>query len=116
MVQKKVGLRKGDLRDLIGQSFKEKNKAMKTYFSLLAAVVLLAGCANRYDITTTNGMTLKGVSKPVLHKDTDEYFFTDAQRKQMAIKAVRVRDIAVQEKSSKFTNKSDSGFKATFSR
>ncbi len=91
-----------------------KNKIMKKYILLLAMATVLAGCANRYDITTNSGAMLRGVTKPVLHKETDEYFFKDASGKQMALRSGWVRTIEVhEEKGSQFKNQTDSGFKVS---
>lgn len=80
---------------------------MKKIFPFLAALILVAGCANRYDITLSNGTKYSGVSKPVLHQETGEYYFTDVVGRKLAVKQMRVRVIEPHQdeaERSKFKN------------
>jgi hypothetical protein len=80
---------------------------MKKILCLLAAAIVMAGCSNRYDITLGNGLAFKGVSKPVLNKETGEYSFTDATGRIMKVKDSRVRVIEPHSKTdegAKFRN------------
>jgi len=67
--------------------------ATKKILLFLLTAMLVAGCANRYDITLNNGQRLTGISKPVLHEPTGEYYFTDGSGHKMAVKSMRVRVI-----------------------
>jgi hypothetical protein len=74
-------------------------KAMNWLFAGLAALLLLTGCAHRYDVTLTNSMRLTNVSKPVLDRSAGVYVYKDASGKEVRISASRV--VAIDPHSSK---------------
>jgi hypothetical protein len=68
---------------------------MKRWLVLPFAVVALAGCASRYDITTTTGGKITNVTKPVLDPATGKYTYKDVRGGIHYISPIRVREIAV---------------------
>jgi hypothetical protein len=68
---------------------------MKRRIALLFTACLLAGCASRYDIVTTNGSDFTNVSKPKLMPGTRMYVFKDVQGKEHYLPELRVREINV---------------------
>ena len=60
----------------------------------VAASVALAGCAQRYKITLTNGNTITTSSKPKLNEAGTAYIFKDLQGKETLVSAGRVTEIA----------------------
>jgi hypothetical protein len=68
-------------------------KAIKLVLPGMAALLLLAGCAHRYDITLTNSVRLTNVSKPVLDREAGVYLYKDVTGKEHKIMAGRVVQI-----------------------
>lgn len=62
-------------------------------FSLLA-LLLCAGCARNYNITTTSGRVITARGKPHYDKATSVFVFTDATGQERSIPAGSVRQIA----------------------
>ncbi|MEI7729320.1 MAG: YgdI/YgdR family lipoprotein [Verrucomicrobiota bacterium] len=68
---------------------------MKCYMILfLAGCLLLAGCMTRYNVTLSNGTVITAKGKPKLDEQSGRYVFTDATGKQVAVSAMRVKEIA----------------------
>jgi hypothetical protein len=59
----------------------------------LAAIILLSGCAHRYDVTLTNNMRLTNVSKPILDRSAGVYVYKDVNGQERRIMASRVVEI-----------------------
>jgi hypothetical protein len=68
-------------------------KAAKLVLPGIAALVLLAGCAHRYDITLTNNVRLTNVSKPVLDRNAGVFIYKDVKGNEHKIMAARVVEI-----------------------
>ncbi len=66
---------------------------MKMLFPALAAVLLLAGCAHRYDVTLTNGVRLTNVSRPLLDRESGVYVYKDIAGHKRQVIASRVEEI-----------------------
>ena len=66
---------------------------MKTFVSLLFAVLVCAGCATRYNMTLTNGLVITAKGKPKVDEQRHIIFFTDATGKTNAIPEFRVTKI-----------------------
>jgi uncharacterized lipoprotein YajG len=66
---------------------------MKKLFAGLAAALLLAGCAHRYDLTLTNGIRVTNISKPVLDRQAGVYTYKDITGRRRQIPASRVEVI-----------------------
>lgn len=60
----------------------------------VAASVALAGCAQRYKITLSNGNAITTSSKPKLNQAGSAYIFKDLQGRETIISAGRVTEIA----------------------
>lgn len=71
---------------------------MKNTLILGLALLLLAGagCRTRYDITLTSGTKIRGVSKPVLDRQSGYYIFRDAAGRTNAVLSMRVSVIEPQ--------------------
>ena len=60
---------------------------------LLAGLVLLSGCASRYNIRLTNGTVVTSKGKPKLNEEGSAYKFTDLKGEKVTLPAGRVREI-----------------------
>ena len=70
-------------------------------FCGLAWVVLLAaGCANHYDITTTNANVVRSRTRPVLNEN-GMYIYTDLANQQQMVNKMRVTKIEAVRRGSK---------------
>ena len=65
---------------------------MLLLIAVLAAGV--AGCAQRYKITLTNGNSISTSSKPKLNPGGSAYLYKDRQGKEMWVSAGKVTEIA----------------------
>ena len=63
---------------------------MKHVLALFIVAIALTGCHTGYDITTTNGMKITGVSKPRLDPQTSFYYYKDAAGQVNYIPSARV--------------------------
>ncbi len=61
---------------------------------LLAAMVSLDGCARRYVVRLSRGVTLTSKGKPRLDKTIDCYVFKDTKGRQVVVPAISVSEIA----------------------
>jgi hypothetical protein len=68
-------------------------QTVKVILPGMAALVLLAGCAHRYDITLTNSVRLTNVSKPLLDRSAGVYVYKDVNGQEHRINASRVVEI-----------------------
>ena len=68
-------------------------KKMKRLFPGLAALLLLAGCAHRYDVILTNNMRVTNVSKPRLDRSAGVYVWKDVNGQERRVSASRVVEI-----------------------
>ena len=66
----------------------------------LFSLLLLTGCARRYNITLNNGHVVTTYSKPKRSKTGDAYVFKDRAGKLPAVPAGSVRQIEPQSHSS----------------
>jgi Bacterial protein of unknown function (DUF903) len=57
------------------------------------AVLLLAGCASTYFISTTDGTMIQAHGKPRLNSKTGMYEYEDSEGKDATIKADQVKQI-----------------------
>jgi len=69
---------------------------MKSSFWLLAAVLLVPGCASRYNITLNSGNTITTRGKPKYDAITSSYQFKDSNGRPGSLLAFRVKEIAPQ--------------------
>jgi uncharacterized lipoprotein YajG len=60
---------------------------------MLAAVVLLAGCARHYDMVLTNGVRVTNVTKPVLNSESGSYTYKDVTGAVRHVSQSRVLEI-----------------------
>jgi hypothetical protein len=77
---------------------------MKRIVFICLGAGLLTGCAQRYDMTLTNGVHLTNVSKPAFDHDNGVYSYKDVTGAQRYINAGRVVEIKPH------SNKADLGF------
>ena len=56
------------------------NAAMNKVLPMLAAALLLAGCAQHYDMTLTNGVRVTNVTRPILNTESGTYTYKDVTR------------------------------------
>ena len=63
---------------------------MKKIWGILLLAAVLTGCRSNYDITTTSGMKIVGVSKPKLDRQGNFYFFKDAAGNVCSLPSSRV--------------------------
>jgi hypothetical protein len=75
-------------------------KTWKIILPSLAALVLLCGCAHRYDVMLTNNMRITNVSKPMLDRSAGVYVFKDINGKERKIMASRVVEIDAHSRKS----------------
>jgi uncharacterized lipoprotein YajG len=66
---------------------------MKKVLPMLAAVVLLAGCARHYDMVLTNGIRVTNVTKPVLNNEAGSYTYKDVAGTVRHVSQSRVLEI-----------------------
>ena len=67
---------------------------MKFFLVIAFAAILMAGCAQRYKMTLTNGGTITTSSKPKLNAEHTAYLYKDHQGKETWVSAGRVVEIA----------------------
>jgi hypothetical protein len=60
---------------------------------LAVCLVLLPGCARRYDLTLRNGNVVRATTKPVLN-EYGFYTFKDLRGEEIQVSSARVRQIA----------------------
>lgn len=61
---------------------------------MVSLSVALMGCAHRYDMLLTNGVSIANVSRPVLNRDAGVYVYKDSLGQMREIPAGRVVEIA----------------------
>ncbi len=66
---------------------------MKKVFHLLGIALLLAGCAQHYDMTLTNGVRVTNVTKPILDADTGLFTYKDVAGNKRQVSESRVLEI-----------------------
>ena len=66
---------------------------MRKGFPLLLTVLLLTGCAHRYDMTLTNGVRVTNVTKPVLDQESGQFIYKDVAGSEHQVNAGRVLSI-----------------------
>jgi hypothetical protein len=66
---------------------------MKKVLPLLVAALALAGCAEHYDMTLTNGVRVTNVTKPVLNTDTETFYYKDVAGNEHHVGQARVLEI-----------------------
>jgi hypothetical protein len=59
----------------------------------LVATLLLAGCAQHYDMTLTNGVRVTNVTKPVLNEGGGYYSYKDVSGQVRHVSQARVLEI-----------------------
>jgi len=64
-----------------------------SWSTLLLAVLLLSGCARRYQVTFTHGSSVTVRGKPKYDKATDTFTMTDLQGNTGKVRAISVREI-----------------------
>jgi len=62
--------------------------------STLLVLFLLAGCAQRYTVTLTNGNTITAHSKPRLNAERSAFVFKGPTGKEMVVPAGKINEIA----------------------
>lgn len=67
------------------------NKAIPLCLAL--GLLVVSGCARRYQITLNNGNTITTKTKPKLNPETGAYIFKDAEGKPTSLPRFRVRQI-----------------------
>jgi hypothetical protein len=82
------------------QSFACPGRMKINRFLLLLLGGLVTGCATRYNVTLTNGRTITAKGKPRLDKASNCFVFKDATGHQIAMPAMRIREIAPASMSS----------------
>jgi hypothetical protein len=66
---------------------------MKTASPFLVMALLLAGCAQHYDMTLTNGVRVTNVTKPILNEDSGSYTYKDVAGNVRHVSQSRVLEI-----------------------
>jgi uncharacterized lipoprotein YajG len=66
---------------------------MKKVLPSLVAGLLLAGCAQHYDMTLTNGVRVTNVTKPVLNSDSGMFTYKDVAGNVRHVSESRVLEI-----------------------
>lgn len=67
---------------------------MKTVVLIALLTTALAGCAQRYKITLTNGNSISTSNKPKLNAAGNTYVYKDGQGKEASVFAGKVTEIA----------------------
>ena len=62
-------------------------------FLAIAMAILLVGCAQRYQVTLSNGNSFTTSSKPKLNKEGTAYLYKDHQGRDAWIPAGKVTEI-----------------------
>jgi uncharacterized lipoprotein YajG len=66
---------------------------MNKVLPMLAAALLLAGCAQHYDMTLTNGVRVTNVTKPILNTESGTYNYKDVAGTERHVSQSRVLEI-----------------------
>lgn len=69
-------------------------KALPLFGLTLGVMLLCAGCARNYNITTTSGRVMTSRGKPHYDKENSVFVFTDVRGEERRIPAGSVRQIA----------------------
>jgi hypothetical protein len=66
---------------------------MKKVLPFLVTALLLAGCAQHYDMILTNGVRVTNVTKPVLNSEAATYAYKDVAGHEHHVSQSRVLEI-----------------------
>jgi hypothetical protein len=75
---------------------------MKRVPSILVATLLLAGCAQHYDMVLTNGVRVTNVTKPTLNEDSGYYTYKDVVGQVRHVSQARVLEIKPHSRHAEF--------------
>lgn len=69
------------------------NLCMKKVLPVLVTALLLAGCAQHYDMTLTDGVRVTNVTKPILNEEAGSYSYKDVAGNVRHVSQSRVLEI-----------------------